>query len=370
MIGFFRSLSQKRYKRSIEHYCSYCLLLTIILTIINSFETMGRGTQLTEYERGRIDEMRSQEMTYADIAARLNRSENVVGSYCRARETYGTKKSTGRPKKLDERARRLLLRTASNAITSSSALKDALNLAASARTIRRELEQCQHIQRMKMKARPPLTKAHKERRVQFSETFLRERRDPAKIIWSDEKRFNLDGPDGFQYYFHDLRKDEKTLSKRVQGGGGVMIWAAFGYQGKTEIAFIQGTMNSQGYQSVLEQFLLPVADEISGDGWVFQQDNAAVHTSRSTAQWFEDKHIQVLEWPARSPDLNPIENLWGILSRRVYANGKQYQSVAELKQAIVNEWAGITVEEGQNLIDSVPNRLLEVVKKNGNITHY
>lgn len=129
-------------------------------------------------------------------------------------------------------------------------------------------------------------------------------------------------------------------------------------------------MNSQGYQNVLEQFLLPVAGEICGDGWVFQQDNAAVHTSRSTVQWFQDNQVQVLQWPARSPDLNPIENLWGILSRRVYANGKQYQSIIELKRAIRREWAGITVREGQNLIDSVPNRLLEVVKKKGNITHY
>lgn len=194
---------------------------------------MGRGARLTEYEKGRIYEMRSQGMTYSEMSSRLGRSRNVIGNYCRAGETYGTKKTTGRPKKIDDRARRLLLRSASNAITSSLALKDALKSPASARTIRRELQQCQHIKRMKMKARPPLCKAHKEARLQFSETFLRERRDASNIVWSDEKRFNLDGPDGFQYYFHDLRKAEKTLSKRVQGGGGVMIWAAFGYRGKT-----------------------------------------------------------------------------------------------------------------------------------------
>ena len=53
-----------------------------------------------------------------------------------------------------------------------------------------------------------------------------------KVVWSDEKKFNLDGPDGFSYYWHDLRKEEEIFSSRAQGGGSIMIWASFGWGGK------------------------------------------------------------------------------------------------------------------------------------------
>ena len=58
------------------------------------------------------------------------------------------------------------------------------------------------------------------------------------------KRFNLDGPDGFQYYFHDIRKETMSAIRRKMGGGSVMVWAGIGYFGKTSIKFINGRMNS------------------------------------------------------------------------------------------------------------------------------
>ncbi|UMM13991.1 hypothetical protein L5515_001994 [Caenorhabditis briggsae] len=48
-----------------------------------------------------------------------------------------------------------------------------------------------------------------------------------KIIFSDEKKFNLDGPDGFNSYWHDLKKDPLHFSKRNFGGGRLMVWGAF-----------------------------------------------------------------------------------------------------------------------------------------------
>ena len=68
--------------------------------------------------------------------------------------------------------------------------------------------------------------------------------------------------------------------------------------------------------------------------------------------------------------MNPIENLWGTLSRRVYANNKQYENVDELKDAIETEWKGIELNMLKKLIDSMGNRIFELVKKNGSWTHY
>lgn len=167
-----------------------------------------------------------------------------------------------------------------------------------------------------------------------------------------------------------MRKEEKYLSKRAQGGGSVMLWAAFGYHGKTELAIIKGNMDATDYTTVLKDFLLPCGKNIGGKNFIFQQDNAPIHKAKHTLEWFSKRKINVLEWPAYSPDLNPIENLWGILVRRVYANGKQYGSVDELTDGIVECWENILEPDLQRLVDSMPNRICEVIQKNGNSTKY
>ena len=61
------------------------------------------------------------------------------------------------------------------------------------------------------------------------------------------KKVQLDSPDGFHHYWHDLRKEPKIFSKRHTGGGSVMMWGAFSYDGKTPIAFMTGKQNSEEY---------------------------------------------------------------------------------------------------------------------------
>ena len=71
-----------------------------------------------------------------------------------------------------------------------------------------------------------------------------------------------------------------------------------------------------------------------------------------------------------SPDLNLIENLWGLLVRMVYENGRQFNTRQELKTEIINQWEKIPRTYVESLFDSMPRRILEVVEKNGNATHY
>ena len=149
-----------------------------------------------------------------------------------------------------------------------------------------------------------------------------------------------------------------------------MIWAAFGSRGKSEIALIDCTMDSETYQEVLKDHLLPYATHIGGRKWQFQQDNASIHMSHSTRNWFKAKKIRVMKWPSKSPDLNPIENLWGILARRVYHNGRQFATVDELKSAITKEWHNLTLKDLQTLVNSMPKRVFAVIQKNGAATKY
>ena len=87
--------------------------------------------------------------------------------------------------------------------------------------------------------------------------------------------------------------------------------------------------------------------------------------------WPLNRHqVQVIPCPANSPDLNPIENIWGILVRRIYAENKQYQSKEELKQAIQQAWEDLDQETIDNLILSMPNRIFQVINRNGGPTDY
>ncbi|KAJ7316665.1 hypothetical protein JRQ81_002827 [Phrynocephalus forsythii] len=78
-------------------------------------------------------------------------------------------------------------------------------------------------------------------------------------------------------------------------------------------------VNAAVYQEILEHFVLPSADELYGDANFIIQQNylAPAHTAKSTKTWFSDHGITVLDWPANLPDLNPIENLWGIAKRKM-----------------------------------------------------
>ncbi len=82
--------------------------------------------------------------------------------------------------------------------------------------------------------------------------------------------------------------------------------------------FSESTVNAAIYQEILEHFMLPSADKLYGDAdFIFQQDLAPAHTAKSTKSWLNDHGVGVLDWPAISPDLNPIENLSGIVKRKM-----------------------------------------------------
>ncbi|GMF44980.1 unnamed protein product [Phytophthora fragariaefolia] len=105
-----------------------------------------------------------------------------------------------------------------------------------------------------------------------------------------------------------------------------------------------------------------------GVDYIYQQDNAAIHTSMETRDFFDEQGIQVLDWPARSPDLNPIENLWALMARKVYPNGRQYASVPELTAAILDAWNSIDMSTLEKLIEPMPRRCFEVIEKKGACT--
>ena len=90
----------------------------------------------------------------------------------------------------------------------------------------------------------------------------------------------------------------------------------------------------------------------------------------STRCWFARRRMPLLEWPSRSPDLNPMENLWAIMARRVYANNRQYATVDELQRAIWDAFLSVPQEVITNLVNSMPNRMFQLINRNGGLTDY
>ncbi len=148
-----------------------------------------------------------------------------------------------------------------------------------------------------------------------------------------------------------------------------MIWAAMSSAGVGPLCFLKSTVNAAIYQEILQQFMLPTADKLYGDAdFIFQQDLAPAHTAKGTKSWFNDYGVTVLDWLANSPDLNPIENLWGIVKRKM--RDTRPNNADDLKAAIKETWASIPPQQCHKLITSMPRRIEEVIKAKGAPTKY
>ncbi len=101
---------------------------------------------------------------------------------------------------------------------------------------------------------------------------------------------------------------------------------------------------------------------------IFQQDLAPAHTSKGTKSWFSDHGVTVLDWPANSPDLNPIENLWGIVKRKM--RDTRPNNADDLKATVKETWASIPPQQCHKLITSMPRRIEAVIKAKGAPTKY
>ncbi|KAG3145294.1 hypothetical protein PI126_g13796 [Phytophthora idaei] len=149
-----------------------------------------------------------------------------------------------------------------------------------------------------------------------------------------------------------------------------MVWGAFSAAGKSKLAILRGRQSSGDYIYSLPEYLLPFAHANYGVDFVFQQDNASIHASRETKQFLEKNEVITMVWLARSPDCNPIENVWSSMAAKVYAHGHQYRTVAELEEAVLAAWDAIGQEYLLKLVESMARHCLAVIKQKGGLTKY
>lgn len=195
--------------------------------------------------------------------------------------------------------------------------------------------------------------------------------DVKRIIFSDETKINQHYNDGKCKVWREPGKGlkkENILQPVKFGGISVMIWGCFSYSGIGKIYFIDGIMDAVEYTNILSSCLCESAEKMGIPQYIFQQDNDPKHTSKLAKEYFAENKIDVMDWPAQSPDMNPIENIWALVKRGVIE--KNPKNKMELKNAILSVWESITQETTKRYALSFKRRAMELYRAKGRSINY
>jgi hypothetical protein len=245
----------------------------------------------------------------------------------------------------------------------------------SQRTARRRLHARAIFSRVAVR-KPLIGPQNRQRRIRWCTRTLPWTPDPhwAMILFSDESRFSLGFNDGRVRVWRTAGERyipecvSQVQRNTVQS---VMVWGCVGRHGMGELVVLEENVTAAAYIRTLEQHLFTSVENIFGDPQhhiIFQHDNAPAHTARATQQWLEQHEVQTIQWPAQSPDLNIIENLWDTLTRAV--TKARPATRVELIQTLHRAWNSITPEHVGRLYDSLPRRVRGVIRSRGYPTKY
>lgn len=175
----------------------------------------------------------------------------------------------------------------------------------------------------------------------------------------------MDGLDGIACFWANKRVVRSTFSTRQRGEGEVMVWAGISWVVKTLVEFVEGNLNAVAYTNILSNLLEPFLVDHYPNGFIFQQNGAPVHTAVHTRQYFMDAGIVTMDWVPRSPDMNYIENCWGLRTRALCSGGQQCDTIEDLKEGLTMKWENISVKAILDLLSSNPRRVRELYNKRG-----
>lgn len=290
------------------------------------------------------------------------------------RNVFEARARMGRPKKNSDRARRRIWDiTLADARISDRQIAEALNDGAetySHEWVRRQRHE------MNFRFLPPtgtfpLTEKQKEDRLAFARHHVEQNTDWSSCIFVDETCMWVNNNHRWLWRQRgDTSPSVKCFRKKFPAK--IMMFGGISRRWKTPLVSIRRTVNSRSYctDCIGRTGLVQGMNAAYGaENWCLVQDGATCHTSLETRRFLDRKHVTVLaNWPSGSPDLNPIENLWAIIKRRIEAFGPQ--TLEELVQIAFDVWNELPPIEIEHLIDSVNERLHAVIRANGEHIKY
>ena len=155
-----------------------------------------------------------------------------------------------------------------------------------------------------------------------------------------------------------------TVKAVKHGGGSIKIWGCLSYYGVGPLFWIKENMNKEIYLNILQDVMLPFVEENLPLIWVYLQDNDPKHTAKVVKNWFHNEKIRILKWPAQSPNINLIENLWAHIKNEL---GKlpMTKNKDEHWKNIKYIWKNIPISTCQKLVDTMPKRCAAIIANKG-----
>ena len=208
--------------------------------------------------------------------------------------------------------------------------------------------------------------ANKEKRKEWCVRMLETEEDFHDVIFTDESSIQLETHRKRCY----RRKDApRKLKPRPKHPPKVHVWGGISNRGPTNIVIFTGIMTAIRYTSILEAGLLPYTRVTFPSGYRLQQDNDPKHCARFTQSFFEEHHVNWWRTPAESPDLNPIENVWGSM-KEFLRNSYKPKGLEDLKEGIRVFWNNLTPAVCSRYIDHLHTVMPVVIEKGGGPSGY
>ena len=327
---------------------------------------MVRGKQITDKERESIHRMAADGVVGRRIAQLLGISKTCV--YRILRDGPGKKVTNKRGPKPSVSARierRVVAEIRKRPRVGLGKIAALFVNEVSESTVRR-IVAARGMTRKKATRRPVLREQHRSARLEFGFWLLRNNDVIDQIVWTDEKRFLLDGPDGYTYAWAEPDREAQGDQAKADpyGKRGIMVHLAMSAGGVISVERLHSPVTGRSYADFLSNTLLPrIRARFSGD-FLFQHDNAPPHRARITRVRFEEEGVVPISWPPYSPDLNPVENLWALISSKVYRASVYFENEELLWESVRRATIAVPEEICRNLVNSLPDRV-EAAARNG-----
>ena len=188
--------------------------------------------------------------------------------------------------------------------------------------------------------------------------------DESQVVLSDEKKV-------YVWRRSDEAHNPQLVCPASRRKISLMIWGCVTYDGVGTLTPVNGTIDAQAYINILDDNLWPViAKNFADKPYVFQDDNAPVHRARSVMTYMEENHVNTTTWPAQSPDLNIIENVWLHIKRELKNVSERIGSKQQLFEEIQTIWENVSVDYVRQLYETIPSRISEVIRMKGHMSKY
>ena len=309
----------------------------------------------------------------AEFGRKLGHStvQNVWKKFLETEQVSNQWSTMGRPKALNEEEREMLIETArDNRLSSTRELLEEVKFGISRETANRELL-AKGYKAYKAPAKPLLTEDNIAARYQYARRHRYWKEDRWRtFVFTDENCFRLVHHNG-RVFVRRLPEEElnpNVIQHSVASKSMVMVWGAVSREGIGPLVRVKGNMDGNGYLDLFRFRLKRYYPDLYNGNQIFLDDNAPPHNSNVVSEWFNKFGIQRTLWPANSPDLNIIEDVWNKMKYEI--REKIFTSKDELWEELKYQWQAISKDFIDCLYDSLPNRIQAVLEAEGGSTKY